>query len=74
MFVSAWPVAEYTLEIPDLNPDQVYEQKKIINLARSRYGTLLPCFGRSKGSSKSIALVGHGGRGYGGNSGRAHGG
>ena len=65
--------AEYSLEIRDLNLKQVYDRKEIINLVRSRYETLRSSFGKSKGSSKSLALVGKGGRGYGGKGGKAHG-
>ena len=57
-FVSALPAAEYSLEIRDLNLKQVYDRKEIINLIRSRYETLRSSFGKSKGSSKSLALVG----------------
>ena len=69
---TALPAAEYSLEIRDLNLKQVYD-RKIINLNRGKYETLCPSFGDSKGSSKSLALVGKGGRGYGGKGGKAHG-
>ena len=72
-FVSALPAAEYSLEIRDLNLKQVYDRKEIINLIRSRYETLRSSFGKSKGSSKSLALVGKGGGGFGGKGGKAHG-
>ena len=48
-------------------------RSEIIDLVRSKYETLRPPFGKSKGSSKSIALVGKGGIGYGGKGGKAHG-
>ena len=73
-FVSALPAAEYSLEIRDLNLKQIYDRKEIINLVRSKYETLLPSFGKSKGSSKSHALVGKGGGGFGGKGGKTHGG
>ena len=63
-FVSALPAAEYSLEIRDLNLKQVYDRKEIINLVRSRYETLRSSFGKSKGSSKSLTLVGKGGSSY----------
>ena len=69
-FVSALPAAEYSLEIRDLNLKQIYDRKEIINLVRSKYETLLPSFGKSKGSSKSHALVGKGGGGFGGKGGK----
>ena len=72
-FVSALPAAEYSPEIRDLNLEQVYDRKEIINLVRSRYETLRSSFGTSKGSSKSLTLVGKGGSGYGGKGGKAHG-
>ena len=62
--------AEYSLEIRDLNLKQVYDRKEIINLVRSRYETLRSSFGKSKGSSKSLALVGEGRSGYGGKGGK----
>ena len=71
-FVSALPAAEYLLEIRDLNLKQVYDRKGIINLVRSRYEALRSSFGKSKGSSKSLTLVGKGGSGYGGKGGEAH--
>ena len=70
-FVSALPAAECSLEIRDLNLKQVYDRKSIVNLVRSKYETLCPSFGQSKGSSKSLPLVGKGGSGYGGKGGRA---
>ena len=73
-FVSALPAAEYSLEIRELNLKQVYDRKEIINLVRSKYETLLPSFGTSKGSSKSHALVGKGGGGFGGKGRKTHGG
>ena len=73
-FVSALPAAEYSLEIRDLNLKQIYDRKEIINLVRSKYETLLPSFGELKGSSKSHALVGKGGGGFGGKGGKTHGG
>ena len=72
-FVSALPAAEYSLEIRDLNLKQVYDRKEIINPVRNRYETLRSYFGKSKGSSKSLALVGEGRSGYGGKGGKAHG-
>ena len=69
---TALPAAEYSLEIRDLNLKQVYD-RKIINLNRGKYETLCPSFGDSKGSSKSLALVGKGGSSYGGKGGKAHG-
>ena len=72
--VSAWSVVDYSLDIRDLNIKQVYDRKEIINLVGSKYETLLPSFGKSKGSSQSLALIGHERGGYGGKSGRAHGG
>ena len=73
-FVSALPAAEYSLEIRELNLKQVYDRNEIINLVRSKYETLRSSFGKSKGSSKSLTLVGKGGSGYGGKGGREHGG
>ena len=73
-FVSALPADEYSLEIRDLNLKQVYDRKEIINLVRSRYEALRLSFGKSKGSSNSLALVGNGGRGNGAKGGRGHGG
>ena len=72
-FVSALPAAENSLEIRDLNLKQVYDRKEIINPVRNRYETLRSYFGKSKGSSKSLALVGEGRSGYGGKGGMAHG-
>ena len=69
-FVSALPAAEYSLEIRDLNLKQVYDRKEIINPVRNRYETLRSYFGKSKGSSKSLALVGEGRSGYGGKGGK----
>ena len=57
-FLPALPAAEYSLEIRDLDLRQVYGRKQIINLFPSRYETLRSSFGKSKGSSKSLALVG----------------
>ena len=71
--VSALPAAEYSFEIRDLNLKQVYDWKEIINLVRSKYETPRPFFGKSKGSSKSLAIVGKGGSGFGGKGGMAHG-
>ena len=71
-FISALPAAEYSLEIRDLDLWQVYDGKEIINLVRSKYETLRPSFGKSKGSSKSLALVIKEGNVYGGKGGRAH--
>ena len=71
--VSALPAAEYSFEIRDLNLKQVYDWKEIINLVRSKYETPRPFFGKSKGSSKSLAIVGKGGSGFGGKGGKAHG-
>ena len=72
-FVSALPVDEYSLEIRDLNLQQVDDRKDTINLVRSIYETLRSSFGKSKGSSKPLVLVGKGGSGCGGNGGKAHG-
>ena len=72
-FVSAFPAAEYSLEFQDLNLKQVYDHKEILHIARSRYETLQSSFGKSKGSSKSPAIVGKGGNGFGGKGGTAHG-
>ena len=72
-FLPALPAAEYSLEIRDLDLRQVYGRKQIINLFPSRYETLRSSFGKSKGSSKSLTLVGKGGSGYGGKGGKAHG-
>ena len=71
-FVSALPSAEYALEIRDLNLKQVYDRKEIINLVRNQYETLLPSFGKGKGSN-SLALVSKGGRGHGGKGGQGGG-
>ena len=72
-FVPALPAAEYSLEIQDLNLKQVYDRKETINFVRSTYETLRSSFGKSKGLSKSLALVGRGGSGFGGKGGEAHG-
>ena len=63
-------------QVDDFPPNlkKVYDRREIITLSRSRYGTLVPSSGKSKGSSKSLALVGNGGRSSGGKGGRAHGG
>ena len=71
-FVSALPAAEYSPEIRDLNLEQVHDRKEIINLVRTKYETLRPSFGKSKGSSKSLALVGKGGGGFGGKGGNGN--
>ena len=73
MFCFRLAAAEYSLEIRELNLKQVYDRKEITNLVLSRYETLRSSFGKSKGSSKSLALVGQGGSGYGGRGGKAHG-
>ena len=72
-FVYALLAADYSLEIRDLNLKQVYDRKEIINLVRGRYETLRSSFGKSKGSPKSLALVGKGGSGFGGKGGKEHG-
>ena len=74
MFFSALPVAQYSLEIRDLNRKQVHDRVKIMNLVRSQYETLRSQFGKSKGSSKPLELVGKGGSGCGKKGGKAHGG
>ena len=53
-FVSALPAAENSLEIRDLNLKQVYDRKEVFNLVRSKYKTLSPCFGKSKGWSNRL--------------------
>ena len=73
MFCFRLAAAEYSLEIRELNLKQVYDRKEITNLVLSRYETLRSSFGKSKNSSKSLALVGKGGNGYGGKGGKAHG-
>ena len=71
-FVSALPSAEYALETRDFNLKQVYNRKEILNLVRKQYETLLPSFGKGKGSN-SLALVSKGGRGDGGKGGQGGG-
>lgn len=56
-FINALP-AECALEIRDLSLEQVHDKKEVLNLVRSQYETLLPTFGKSKGSLNSLALVG----------------
>ena len=68
-FVSALPAADYALEIRYLNLKQVYD-RKIINLARSKYETL----GKSKGSADPLALIEKRGSGQAKKGGKAHGG
>ncbi|CAN0515542.1 unnamed protein product, partial [Laminaria digitata] len=53
-FVNALPAAEYALERRDLNLKQAYDKKEILNPVRSQYNTLLPTFGKSKGSSQTL--------------------
>ena len=67
-FVSALPAAEYALKIRDLNLKQIRDRK--INLVCSKYET----FGKSNGSSDSLAPIGKGRSGYWERGGKAHGG
>ena len=62
-FVFAVPAAKCSLEIRNLNLNQVYDRKEVINLVRSKYEIVCPSFDKSKGSSKSLAIVGKGGSG-----------
>ena len=57
------------LEIRDLNFKQVYDRREILNLVHSQYETLLPFFGKSKGSSNPSCPVSDGRRGRGGKGG-----